>query len=107
MTTHTHAILDGQPVAIPKGAVAWKRTDPTEEARWLYDEAEATEIAREDDSLIVWVRGLLAVAAATDYEAWQWAAREQGYTGDYDAWTQMAEAERAEYEDGAQGIGTA
>jgi hypothetical protein len=34
-------------------AIAYKYADPTEGARWIYDEAEAQEIAAEDPSLIV------------------------------------------------------
>lgn len=40
-----------------EGAVAWKFADPTEEARWIYDEAEAERIAREDPALIAWRPG--------------------------------------------------
>lgn len=48
-------IINGVVTAVPDGAVAYKYTDPTEEARWIYDDAEARDIAREDPSLIVWV----------------------------------------------------
>lgn len=46
-------ILNGYPVPMPSGAVAYKYADPTENARWLYDETEAEEIARIDPGLIV------------------------------------------------------
>ena len=37
----------------PEGAVAWKYTDPTEEARWIFDEDEMDAIRAEDAGLIV------------------------------------------------------
>jgi len=46
----------------PVGAVALKYADPTEGARWIYDEDEADEIALIDPSLIVRVE---RVAEAT------------------------------------------
>lgn len=46
--------INGSTVTVPEGAVAWKHADPTEDARWLFDAAEAAEVAREDPSLIVW-----------------------------------------------------
>ena len=39
---------------MPTRAVAYKHADPTEDARWVYDDDEAREIAREDISLIVY-----------------------------------------------------
>lgn len=36
----------------PEGAVAWKFTDPTDPARWIFDQAEADEIRSIDPSLI-------------------------------------------------------
>lgn len=47
-------IINGQRIAMPEDAVAYKYTDPEEEARWIYDEQEAEEIEQEDSSLIVW-----------------------------------------------------
>lgn len=41
-----------------------------------------------------------------DRDAWQYAVRQQGFAGDYDAWTSLDDEERAEYEFGASG-GTA
>lgn len=37
---------------------------------------------------------------------WDWAVNEQGYEGSFDDWMRMPADERAQYEDGAQGIGT-
>jgi len=47
-------IINGTAVAMPTRAVAYKHADPTEDARWVYDDDEAREIAREDISLIVY-----------------------------------------------------
>jgi hypothetical protein len=58
------AIINGQPTEAPAGAVAWKYNDPTEDARWITDEAEARAIEREDASLIVWVTAPTAEAEA-------------------------------------------
>lgn len=50
--------------------VAWKYTDPTEEARWVYDEADAESIAGEDNGLLVWVRRINeGEPANADYSA--------------------------------------
>lgn len=43
----------------------------------------------------------------TDHDAWQYAVAEQGYGGDYDSWAAQDDDERAAYEAGANGIGTA
>lgn len=45
--------INNEPTEVPAGAIAYKYTDPTEEARWLYDEAEVEEIERVDPGLIV------------------------------------------------------
>ena len=45
-------------------------------------------------------------SGATDEAAWQWAMRQQGFTGDFAAWQSMDDEERAEYEAGAAGVGT-
>ncbi len=50
--------INGVTIAAPKGAVAYKYSDPEEDARWIYDEDEAAEIAAEDHSLLVWVDGI-------------------------------------------------
>ena len=47
--------INGVTVAVPENAVAYKYADPTEDARWIYDESEANHIRREDPSLIVMV----------------------------------------------------
>lgn len=49
--------INGQDVDVPTGAVAWKYNDPIEDARWLYDESEAREIASVDPSLVAWAPG--------------------------------------------------
>lgn len=41
-----------------------------------------------------------------EHIAYAWAVREQGYDGTYADWRRLSAAERAEYEDGAAGIGT-
>lgn len=47
--------VNGRAVVVPAGALAYKYADPTEDARWLYDPAEAADIERVDPGLIVWV----------------------------------------------------
>ncbi|MGH8279972.1 MAG: hypothetical protein ACRETQ_10490 [Gammaproteobacteria bacterium] len=44
---------NGVYLSIPNGAIAWKQADPTEGARWLYDEPELHAIRAKDPSLIV------------------------------------------------------
>jgi len=56
MSTQTTITINGVATQVPSGAVAYKYADPTEDARWIYDEAEALEIEREDPSLIVRAR---------------------------------------------------
>lgn len=46
--------LNERLMLVPWGAVAYKYADPTEDARWLYDDDEAERIAHEDPSLVVW-----------------------------------------------------
>lgn len=41
-----------------------------------------------------------------DLEAFRWAAREQGFAGDLDAWRRLAPRERLDYELGAAGFPT-
>jgi len=43
---------------------------------------------------------------ATDREAWERAVAEQGYLGTFGEWQRQDDEERAEYEDGASGVGT-
>lgn len=56
---------------------------------------------------------ILAVRVATlegvvdDHAAYKWAASEQGFTGTYADWQALPAGERAKYEDGAAGVGTA
>lgn len=47
-------VIDGEPTPVPLGAVAWKETDAVEDACWLYDEAEAEAIDREDPGVVIW-----------------------------------------------------
>jgi hypothetical protein len=42
-------------VEIPEGAIAWKLADPTEEARWVFEEHEERAIRREDPGLLEYV----------------------------------------------------
>ncbi len=49
------AIINGQTVEAPAGAVAYKYADPIEPATWLTDEADAAAIEQIDSALIVWV----------------------------------------------------
>ncbi len=48
------ATINGTTISAPDNAVAYKYADPTEDARWVYDEREAREIENEDPNLIVW-----------------------------------------------------
>lgn len=49
--------INGVETQVPAGAIAYKYADPTEDARWVYDESDLQEIRREDPSLIVMVEG--------------------------------------------------
>lgn len=44
---------------------------------------------------------VLCSTGLPDRSAWEWASINQGFDGDYDAWTAMDDDERAEYEAGA------
>jgi hypothetical protein len=57
------AVVNGEPVAAPKDAVAYKYADPIEDARWLINDDEVIEIKREDPSLVVPVE--------VSFEVWQ------------------------------------
>lgn len=46
------AIINGTAVAAPDHAIAYKYADPTEDARWIYDEDDLRAIEREDPSLV-------------------------------------------------------
>jgi hypothetical protein len=41
-----------------------------------------------------------------DEAAWKYAVADQGFTGDFAEWQSQDDGERAEYESGAEGIGT-
>ena len=45
--------INGTIVALPPDAVAYKYADPIEDARWIYDEDEAADLAKIDPRLIV------------------------------------------------------
>ncbi len=45
--------INGVATEVPAGAIAYKYADPTEGARWVYDESDLADIRREDPSLIV------------------------------------------------------
>lgn len=45
--------INGASTAIPYGALAYKYADPTEGARWVYDEADLADIRRADPSFLV------------------------------------------------------
>ena len=40
-------------VEVPPGALAWKRADPFQGARWLYDESDVFEAAELDPEIVV------------------------------------------------------
>lgn len=50
-TTH-YKVADGE-LRAPAGAIAWKYADPTEGARWVYEESDLAEIRSADPSLVV------------------------------------------------------
>lgn len=45
--------INGVETQVPPGAIAYKYADPTEGARWVYDESDLSEIRSQDPSLIV------------------------------------------------------
>jgi len=45
--------INGMSLTVPKGAIAFKYTDPTEESKWLFSEDDVKEIRVIDPSLIV------------------------------------------------------
>lgn len=47
--------INGVATQVPAGAIAYKYADPTEDARWVYDESDVAAIRREDPSLLVMV----------------------------------------------------
>lgn len=52
-TNETQQDENGVYLWIPNGALAWKQANPTESARWIYDERELHDIRAKDPSLIV------------------------------------------------------
>ena len=57
--------INGEMTKVPDGAIAWKYTDPTEGARWVYDYVDLISIIAEDPSLIVETAGRYLVAQIT------------------------------------------
>jgi len=54
-----------------------------------------------------WVGGVIHCPSGLhDTEAWRYAARNQGFTGDYLDWTQQSDETRELYEEGARGGNT-
>lgn len=47
------AKINGTVVTAPEGAIAYKYADPTEDARWIYDERDLAEITADDPNLVV------------------------------------------------------
>lgn len=45
-------------VDIPNGALAWKRKDPFQEARWLFEDSEVVEALELDPELVLRVGGI-------------------------------------------------
>ena len=45
--------VNGVETQVPEGAIAYKYADPTEAARWVYEESDLAEIRREDRGLLV------------------------------------------------------
>lgn len=45
--------IKGKQVEVPEAAIAYKYADPTEGARWVYDQSDLAEIRKADPSLIV------------------------------------------------------
>jgi hypothetical protein len=68
--------INGVVVAMPPGAVAYKYADPVEDARWLFDERDATRVAQTDPSLVCWPIGLKESARDAVYRAVDVNARE-------------------------------
>lgn len=48
--------INGVTTEVPAGAIAFKYADPTEGARWVYDESDLADIRSEDPGLLVIAR---------------------------------------------------
>jgi hypothetical protein len=48
--------VNNEAMTVPTGAIAYKYSDPVEDARWVHDAADLDAIRREDASLIAWAR---------------------------------------------------
>jgi hypothetical protein len=55
MTTTITTTTEQMRQSWPDGAIAYKYSDPIENARWIYDQREARKIAAEDPNLLVWL----------------------------------------------------
>ena len=53
MPTPRTVLINGQPVAMPANALAYKHADPIEDARWIYDERDLADIKADDPTLVV------------------------------------------------------
>ncbi len=72
MTTLTTIRINGVDTPVPAGAIGWKYADPTEGARWIYDEADLRAIRREDPSLVVEAVDAIPGCAMQVYAGWVW-----------------------------------
>lgn len=50
-------LVNGVQTEVPAGAIAYKYADPTEGARWVYEQSDLDEIRSADASLLVMVDG--------------------------------------------------
>jgi len=82
----------------------------------IYD-GDIDSVALDDGSADIWIWQYDGPADTSDWrlrvkldtterDAWKWARDEQGYTGALADWLKMPADKRAEYEAGAEGIGT-
>jgi hypothetical protein len=47
--------VSGTELDVPEGAIAYKYADPTEDARWIYEDDDLAAIKRSDPSLVLMV----------------------------------------------------
>lgn len=90
---YARRLRDGETAAEAKedALAGYESEESRREVRRTFEAIEAPE-GRED--------------TAAEAAAYAWAKNEQGYAGTYAEWLDMPAGERAEYEDGAAGIGT-
>lgn len=72
-------IINGKQIEVPVGAIAYKYADPTEGARWVYEQADLEDIRREDPSLLISVDGDEQAAPEAREMDCREAAYEQGF----------------------------